>query len=459
MVVVTEVKACFGSLPFELIDQILSTVSSVEDLGNVIRTAKSIYRRFEGQRERLISSALQMELGPIYSDARFLDMFGYQNPDSDWDAWRRRVHEYAGVYRDILFPPGDGTARNLPLMTVERLAHLCSTLRMMRELLRLYTVAYQTSFAGHCSSEDAVLAPFSRNERLRILRAFYRRQILLNAWAPTNREYPGWQSEDIIAMCNTTENQGPSLGLFSCFEPWELQHIDHADRFVMQLCNQLCIAGHKSGGLDRSREYGPLVSQISRLTDCVRDQRTLVDAVMRKPLLLMTRSWGFPDRWEEPYNEATRRYSLICLEYAWQRHRLDILRDPVRDQNQRLVYDDPFDSNEGGQTADRKMIAFQGDDLGLPPFAWVDGLGGWYSNWFGNALLEAMPPRTDMNGDYRFTEVSKEKALRAWREIGFTFWDKTRVEALRSLAPFSVFRKKWVRKSMRKDIAKLLPAV
>jgi hypothetical protein len=67
------------------------------------------------------------------------------------------------------------------------------------------------------------------------MRAFYRRQIVSNAWASTRR--PALRGHlDSIAFSNTSTEQGRSLGLFAAFQPWDMQHIDHANYFVMSLC-------------------------------------------------------------------------------------------------------------------------------------------------------------------------------------------------------------------------------
>ncbi|KAK9443561.1 uncharacterized protein VB005_02840 [Metarhizium brunneum] len=115
----------------------------------------------------------------------------------------------AAVYRAML--GSDGVA--VPSFT--ELTQLCGSLHKMNLLTSTYTMAQLRSF--RCQE------PPSRAERLRVLRAFYRRQIVCNAWAPTSREAGGWMNQDTAAIGNTSQQGGERLGLFAAFEPWELQ--------------------------------------------------------------------------------------------------------------------------------------------------------------------------------------------------------------------------------------------
>ncbi|KAK3329840.1 hypothetical protein B0H66DRAFT_597405 [Apodospora peruviana] len=65
-------------------------------------------------------------------------------------------------------------------------------------------------------------APASRTERLRVMRAFYRRQIFSNAWAPKNVDGM-WSARDVAVIRNTSERNGERLGLLAPFQPWEKQ--------------------------------------------------------------------------------------------------------------------------------------------------------------------------------------------------------------------------------------------
>lgn len=79
---------------------------------------------------------------------------------------------------------------------------------------------------------------------MRVLRAFYRRQIISNAWAPTGRtDRLGWMGQDMAALSNTSEHKGMRLGLSAVFKPWELQQVDHVDYFITRLCAALRLAG------------------------------------------------------------------------------------------------------------------------------------------------------------------------------------------------------------------------
>jgi hypothetical protein len=122
------------------------------------------------------------------------------------------------MYRDMLAGGRGGGAD--AVLSFAELTELCRTLHQINFLASTYVAAQQRSFG----SKGPATAPPSRAERLRVLRAFYRRQIVCNAWAPTRRE-PRWMDQDAAAISNTSDHQGVRLGLFAASEPWELQQV------------------------------------------------------------------------------------------------------------------------------------------------------------------------------------------------------------------------------------------
>ena len=211
-------KPCYlGALAPELIDKIYSELDSVRALGNFITTFRYVYRCFERRKGSVIFRVLQNELGPILTDAKFLCVFPYADPGGSGDrtAYWDGIHTAAGVYRDMLDSGRRGGDDAVP--SFAELTELCRTLHKMNFLASHYVAVLQRSFSG----EGADAAPPSPAEWLRVLRAFYRRQIVCNALAPTRRShaFPPWHDEDVAAISNTSDHQGMRLGLFAAFEP------------------------------------------------------------------------------------------------------------------------------------------------------------------------------------------------------------------------------------------------
>ncbi|KAK4243630.1 hypothetical protein C7999DRAFT_44594 [Corynascus novoguineensis] len=225
-----------GTLSPELFDKIFFELGTIRDLTSFVVTARFVYHRFKLQRRTILYRVLQNELGPALPDARFLFVFPYSDP-ADEVRYYDWIHIMAGVYREMLCGKGDPGPP-----TLKELTELCRTLHRINFITDIYATAQLGWFV-----------------RRRVMRAFYLRQIVSNAWAstrPTSREH------------------GKSLGLFSAFEPWDLQHIDHVNVFTMRLCRALvCHAPEVVGEGAREispRQFGDLYAHLDHLVRYLR---------------------------------------------------------------------------------------------------------------------------------------------------------------------------------------------
>lgn len=435
-----------GALAPELVDNILLEINSVHDLFSFILTAAFIYARFKEQKQFMIFHVLQNELGPVLTDAKFLCIFPHADPvepESRAEHWEW-IHKMAALYKNML--GGSGESR---LPTILDLTKLCRTLHGMNHLASIY-IATQKCLFGN---EDLAAASISRVERLRILRAFYRRQITSNALSP--KRQPRWVEEDVAAISNTSSHQGVRPGLFSAFEPWELQHIEHADYFITHLCVALRLAGEEAVAAPAPKdsstqvvlvqpigetEFGDIFSHVDSLVRYVREYPSLADAALRAlPLLLLqlATSPGDLDASSLSY-QFVQRYPLLCLHFGWQSHRAKILPDPSREE-----LEEQRQEREGavGPGCDA-TLNFVGDAVDLPPFGWVDALDGYYANWFGQGLV--FIPWVPLPHHEQGTLRARYTSLMLWRGAGFAFWDRWRVEALKELHLLKTLRRGWV---------------
>ncbi|KAJ0108484.1 hypothetical protein J7T55_002088 [Diaporthe amygdali] len=103
-----------------------------------------------------------------------------------------------------------------------------------------------------------------------------------------------WAAQDVAAFSNTdtTRHRGHRVRLFAALEPWETQHIDHADYLVTRLCAALClVAGEKRGAASgtgarpaRETEFRVLVAHADRLVRYMGEHPGLADAALRSLL-------------------------------------------------------------------------------------------------------------------------------------------------------------------------------
>ncbi|KAK3898302.1 hypothetical protein C8A05DRAFT_38117, partial [Staphylotrichum tortipilum] len=269
-----------GALPPEVFEKIFSELDKIRDLANFIVIARFVYRRFR---------------------ARFLFVFPYSDPAGK-GRYYNWIYIMASVYRDML-PGGEGQGMLLgreglgvlprsegqgvrgdpgppPL---KELTELCRTLHLISFITDTYLTAQLASFDLAGGGGTPATAPLSRLERHRVMRAFYRHQIVSNAWASTRRP-AHWDDLDLDAFSNRGTEQGQSLGLFAAFDPWDMQHIDHADYFIMRLCRTLVhhttevAAG---GGREISaRQFGNLHAHLDHLVRYLREHRGVAEAAV-----------------------------------------------------------------------------------------------------------------------------------------------------------------------------------
>lgn len=317
---------------------------------------------------------------------------------------------------------------DMTIPSFAELTQLCHTLHDIDFLVKTYIATRLPPFNG----KDPATAPASGTERLRLLRAFYRRQIICNAWAPTRRE-ASWHERDTCAIANTSEHKGHRLGLYAAFETWELQQVDHTNYFTTQLCVALCLATDKANQPMSEATYSEIFSHTDCLVQYMREQANVTNDALRAPLpptrIRSRRASGQIISCDEYY----RRYDLICLEYAVQTHRLELFPDPERDHR---------NVQQQQQDEGRASINFVGDALNSIPYGWVDALDGRYVNFFGQALVELVsPPPLPGHEDVYF---ERHSFLELWRGAGFALWDEARVKAMKELDLLKTLETGWL---------------
>ncbi len=407
-------------LPAELLDTILFNIDAIRDLAHFIATARFVYHRFKTQKRAILFGVLQNELSTVLVDARFLLVFPYSNP-GNWLEYLSCMHLKADLYRDML-RTGNMPARGDALPSLNELMQICRTLNQVNFVADMYIAARLRSFDLSGGRGTPATAPISPLERQRLVRAFYRRQILSNAWAATRRAHL-WTTQDTEAISNSSTHRGERLGLFGTLKPWELQHIDHADAFLMRLC--LALVHHSPRTADGApgippRQFDDLFAHLHLLVQFLQTNHGVAELATGD--LPAGREPAHCSRLRSEYENP---YQMIPLRFAWQSSCAESHPDPVRDK---------WDQ-------DGLAVPYVGEGLDLVPYGWVDALRGRYVKWFGEGLhsISWLPRwQSDQKSLVQFY------AWILWREAGFSLWNPKRIEALKKLSLFGALHTGWV---------------
>ncbi|KAK4118232.1 hypothetical protein N657DRAFT_667272 [Parathielavia appendiculata] len=324
-----------GGLPSELFDEILFEINSIRDLAHFIATARFVYQRFRVQRRAVLFRVLQNELGPVLAHARFLFVFPYPGPTDQvrYIQWLRLMASNIPIQGDAL-------------PHLEELRALCRTLHQINLIADMYVTARLASFDLGGGSGTPATAPLPPLERRRVVRSFYRRQILSNAWAATRRP-KHWTPEDTAASSNSSTHQAEELAN------------RHADVFITRLC--LALVHHSPRTADEAprippRQFDKLFAHLHRLIHYLQTHRCVAERAARD--LAAAVELAHCARLRDEY---VNPYQMTSLRLAWQEaDRAASFPDPV-------TYKWDWDG---------LVVPYVGDGLNLAPYGWMDALGG-----------------------------------------------------------------------------------
>lgn len=409
-----------GALPAELFDRLFFELDTIRDLANFIVTTRFVYHRFRAWQRTILCHVLQNELGPAFPDARFLFVFPYSDPADElrYYGW---IYVMGGVYRGMLSGGvGQGVRGHPEPPTMKELTELCRTLHLVNFITDIYVTIQLASFNLVGGGGTLATAPPSHLERRRIMRAFYRRQIMSNGWASTRRG-ANWCDLDSNIFSNKNTEKGQVLGFFAAFDPWDMQQIDHADYFIMRLCRAL--VHHAAGvAVEGEREisphqFGNLHAHLDHLVRYLQAHQGVAEAAFDD-----LKSGKSPPHDERLQTEYVDRYELLPLTSYWQKDRAQNFPDPVRDKQE-----------QDGLLMDHVV----GDSPGQVPFGWSDATRGRYVHCYGAGLpdIRGVPPWDSMERNWEHVTV-----IELWRLSGFALWDRKRVEALKRLRGFEALR-------------------
>jgi hypothetical protein len=400
----------------EILTHILAMTGSLSDLFALARTSQRIYAVFRREQAALLYQALSQELGPVVlADALGISHIETLDRTSRSREYIDQLLDALSTYRDYL---NQQTSYPSPrLLSLEYVLRLVRTYRTVSFVADLYTTCTltlferevrpslsfpptpppeaegsQTTLAATAATADVVVvAPPSRTERLRILRAAYRLQMVLHVWG-------SWkvgliQYEPVI--------DGVNLALFGLWELWEIAQVFCVATFYLRFRDELadCYFGQDGDWHRTLRVTGFARFWFDDFRAFVKEVRAADEAVWQKTL---DRSSSFPSGGAEAagVKEGKREkcFRSRLYEYYCRNHHII----PER-------YKFPV------------SLRFEEDHVSAMPFGWVDAFDGHYEYDF----LERMRSIT--------REGKPTQGL--WSLLGFVLWDAPRVEGLKS-SPF-----------------------
>lgn len=440
---------------------------------------------------------LETSLGYVIKDAIALsqvDNFIQRGQGEPNYQYYQAVEKFTARYEEILNNKGFPIyLSDLDLDSIEQ------THRVLLYFVKVFTTGRDILF----DLLDGTLARTTNNtERLRVLRAFYRRSILFRLY------YAGGMDHDPLIMTDRerylkkfyNERLGQVLSrrwaqddtrifngrLLCLFEPWELEQIVTVDVFVSRLVFEHSLFRKEIRRIRIARPSSwaeffncPLSRYFHDLDFHHRSQQVLGDWPMQAQRPAATRGRNKRGQILAEY----RPLAPHCFSLEQQVHSYRRGYDMLRDAKTKKLRDAEGKGKEEEEDADR-LPPFDGDAVEKIPFAWVDAFAGRSPRC--RAFGLALPPmyfkfKGFLDGGERLnatpSDSSPQRAAKRaaqvtppwwaagtrqqpfdsegdyhpwsyWCELGFVMWDRDRVEMLKSAKSAAVpsrYRTGWIK--------------
>lgn len=363
---------------------IMTACSSLDDLSAFIHASPILYRSFLSSKSQVLIKVVANQLGPAIRDATLL----VRTQRFTGDDHEAKVDDVVKDYRKCLqavLPP----AASLDATTVMQLA---KTTRVIFHFVGLYGYFRFRYFRNHLDPAQEHKS-MSLAERQRIALALIRFQLLVNFHCGTYfrpRNYPYFVNK-----------------VLSLFEPWEMEQISEMDCFLFGLCAALQMnekivttpngRAQLSVGLQYYIDH--YHTDLGALYDKFREASTrLGDTLL--------------DRLCEHDGVLGGEMNGAYVGFTWLAGSHRITPPPHEDPD--LNVDNSY------QASDCVSTHFE------QPWAWKDALSGGTRRWG----LDLVPDPVNEENTEEHREASK--LLESWRWAGVVFWDRERVERLKT---------------------------
>jgi hypothetical protein len=419
---------------------ILSAARSTADLAALIRASPRLYHVFASARREVLLSIVASNLGPALRDAvaaLLITPTKLHYPGDYGDAKSLYLDECERVIRRYeALPRGEGglaSASGLPMDAVLAL------LRLNRSVQYLIDEFAESRLPELRKKHPDAAGPLTAAERRRFARALLRHQVLARI------EYGGCllRVEAGEHLPRETAMMHRFLGLF---RPWETEQLAEAHAFLEAMA---CRAFPPGRGVGWPRESDQPVTEWERKRDAaIYDLGNL-----HRALVVAERARATVAAAAEPGASRSRaRWAgSMVLSARFQFLRAGPL--PAQGGGSYYVASEFRGLRDELYRREDAMPALvytddEGDDDTAPPFAWVDAHGGLDCHrWGHQARREVLQEgQEDTTGRQR---IWIREYLNQWRWLGFVFWDRTRVELLKTRMP--VYGTGWLKTAPPSD--------
>jgi hypothetical protein len=395
------------SLPVEVLVTILSAAPSASDLHALIRASPIVYQTFLSAKRTVLVSIVAAELGPALRDAVAACLIAPAAQASIAEC-ERVVKEYEALPRG---GRGRASARGL---SADAAVELVQANRSAQYLIDEFEASRRPELR-EVHADGA--GPMTTSERRRFAAALFRHQTL-------SRIEHGYALPDEIALVD---------GFFALFRPWELHQLADANGFLADILSRVTPGPHL-------RPSGPENER--------RRQEASRDLGLLRRLVVAERARVAADR-GVPFTVASAPWAVLRTEGMKLFPRLDFLiGGPLPGWTPRALR--PF----GPQAIRRELRRLKGhrdelyrredvmpplvpaedDEEEAPPFAWVDGHDGLNcQRWGDQVRRKPLPEGQDLMTCAQSDWMQHNVGL--WRWLGFPFWDRGRVQVLKTGMP------------------------
>ncbi|KAL2140011.1 hypothetical protein VTI28DRAFT_4405 [Corynascus sepedonium] len=378
------------NLPSEILIHILSSTDSLSDLRALASTSRRIYSLFKRDKAALIYQALANALGPVIDDALGhdeMELLDPQNPDFFGDPVCDVLAHYTGYL--------EGRDRPTPCrLSLDQVLRLARSYNVMSELADLYInhtfKLFNLEVAPVCrpANPPALLAPPSRVEWLRVLRAHYRLQMALHLWMGAKCGRKKKFDAERVKKANRS--------LILLWEPWEVQQIACVGNLYRRFSESIA-ALINDEPLKREYNYRDVYYSLYKRREMAEKLKMADEAGWYKVLddLSCFRSGDAKMAGLDGTNSLGARqfmYAVSCM---------GCIHEPSTGRHQFPV-----------------TLCFSGDSVTTVPFAWVDAFDGHYGYNFWNVL-----PRIERDGQPTYGLLTL---------LGYAIWDAPRFKALKT---------------------------
>jgi hypothetical protein len=396
------------SLPIEVLVTILSAAPSTSDLHALIRASPAVYRIFLSAKRTVLVNIVATELGPALRDAVAACSIAPAVQASIAEC-ERVVKEYEALPRG---ERGRASARGL---SADAAVALVQANRSAQYLIDEFEASRRPELrVVHVDGAG----PMTISERRRLAAALFRHQTL-------SRIEHGYSLPDEIALLDS---------FFALFRPWELHQLVDVHCFLAVMLSRVCSSPEDLPGA----EFRPPCPEKEQ-----RCQEASADLGLLRRMVVTWRARVAADQgapFTVEYRRGMQLFPRLKFLMAgplppWTQLRASQLVNSGSSELRETLYRREALRDELYRREDvMSLLVPDEDDEEAPPFAWVDAHDGLNCQRWGSQV-----PRETLSEGQIITMTAQnnwmQHNLGLWRWLGFPFWDRGRVQLLKTGMP------------------------